>query len=237
MMDYISKPMGKSLVKDPRLWTSSKGQMASADNSPVLARAPILLSESLSLPYRKASVRAGYLDGPGPGQQHFCRRSRPSPDIFLEIINPRESSATASRPSTAPNVHPLVDPLIQSHTNTARWASSISIPSLRSLAETPPHRPSPAWDRWHLWAGQRKDATSPADQASTASLALFYLAVGRTTPPPRLHRALRKGAGLKYSGLQPDPEAGENSNPDLPARPQEQVFTTNEGPVVITNRG
>jgi len=36
---------------------------------------------------------------------------------------------------------------------------------------------TPAWDGASIGAGQRKDATSPADQASTASLALFYLAV------------------------------------------------------------
>ena len=39
MMDYILKPMGKSLVKDPEVMDFVKNQMSSTDSSPVLARA------------------------------------------------------------------------------------------------------------------------------------------------------------------------------------------------------
>ena len=53
MMDYILKPMGKSLVKDPEVMDFVKQQMAASDSSPVLARAPLLLSESLLFPYRE----------------------------------------------------------------------------------------------------------------------------------------------------------------------------------------
>ena len=50
MMDNILKPMGKSLVKDPEVVELIKNQMAGSENSPVLARAPLLLSESLLVP-------------------------------------------------------------------------------------------------------------------------------------------------------------------------------------------
>jgi len=53
MMDYMLKPMGKSLVKDPEVMDFVQQQMASTDSSPVLARAPLLLSESLLFPYRE----------------------------------------------------------------------------------------------------------------------------------------------------------------------------------------
>ena len=44
MIDYDLKPMGKSLVKDPEVMDFVKQQMT-GDDSPVMARAPILLSE------------------------------------------------------------------------------------------------------------------------------------------------------------------------------------------------
>ena len=53
MMDYILKPMGKSLVKDPEVMDVIKQQMNGSENSPVMARAPLLLSESLLFPYRE----------------------------------------------------------------------------------------------------------------------------------------------------------------------------------------
>jgi hypothetical protein len=53
MMDNILKPMGKSLLTDPEVVDLIKQQMAGSDSSPVLARAPLLLSESLLFPYRE----------------------------------------------------------------------------------------------------------------------------------------------------------------------------------------
>ena len=53
MMDYILKPMGKSLVKDPEVMDFVKQQMSTSTDSPVLARAPLLLSESLLFPYKE----------------------------------------------------------------------------------------------------------------------------------------------------------------------------------------
>ena len=50
MMDYILKPMGKSLVKDPEVMDLVKQQMTGSEDSPVMARAPLLLSESLLFP-------------------------------------------------------------------------------------------------------------------------------------------------------------------------------------------
>src|ERR1035437_6525804 len=43
MMDYMLKPMGKSLIKDPEVFDVVKKQMSGSGSSPVLARAPLLL--------------------------------------------------------------------------------------------------------------------------------------------------------------------------------------------------
>ncbi len=69
MMDYILKPAGKSLLKDPEVMDFAKQQMSTSDSSPVLSRAPLMLSESLLFPYREGlQLRAGRLDGQGTGR-------------------------------------------------------------------------------------------------------------------------------------------------------------------------
>jgi len=53
MWDCVLKPMGKSLIKDPEVLDLVKTQMSSTEDSPVMARAPLLLSESMLFPYRE----------------------------------------------------------------------------------------------------------------------------------------------------------------------------------------
>jgi hypothetical protein len=239
MMDYILKPMGKSLVKDPEVMDLVKSQMASTESSPVLARAPILLSESLLFPYReglsfeqdvwmdqgRAAAFAGALDHP--------------PTSSWEIINPREFEhhGIPAIP-LLPNIHPLVDAAYNPYD-----IGQVGQLDLHILAEiyggdAAARDLTPAWNGGIYWAGQRKSATSAAEQASTNSLALFYLAVWKNNASAKAFSELyEKELGRKYSGLKPDLEAEKNPNADLPSGSQEQVFTTNEGPVVITTRG
>ena len=89
MMDYMLKPMGKSLVKNPEVMDVVRQLMSHAQASPMLERAPLLLSESLLFPYREglnfeqqiwmdegqAAAFTGTLDQP--------------PSSSWEIMNPR----------------------------------------------------------------------------------------------------------------------------------------------------
>jgi len=239
MMDYILKPMGKSLVKDPEIMDQVKGLMTNTESSPVLARAPILLSESLLFPYREglsfeqdvwmdqgqAAAFAGALDHP--------------PTSSWEIINPREFEhhGIPAIP-LLPNIHPLVDSLYKPYDIGQVGQLDLHILAEIFGGEAAARDLTPAWNGGIYWAGQRKDATSPAAQSSTASLALFYLAVWKNNASAKAFAELyTKELGRKYSGLKRNLEAEKSPNPDLPAGIDEQVFTTSEGPVVITTRG
>src|SRR5580704_9739060 len=112
MMDYILKPMGKSLVKDPEIMDFVKQQMSVSDNSPVLARAPLLLSESLLFPYREGlSFEQDVWMDKGQTAAFPGALDRP-PTSTCEIMNPREyeRKSTPAVPQL-PNIHPLVDKL------------------------------------------------------------------------------------------------------------------------------
>ena len=239
MMDYILKPMGKSLVKDPEIMDLVKGQMSSAESSPVLARAPILLSKSLLFPYSEglsfeqdiwmdqgqAAAFAGALDHP--------------PTSSWEIMNPREFEhhGIPSIP-LLPNIHPLVDATYKPYDIGQVGQLDLEILAEIFGGEAAARDLTPAWNGGIYWAGQRKDATSAADQASTASLAFFYLAAWKNNASAKAFAALyATDLGRKYSGLKPDLASEKTPNPDLASGSQEQIFTTSEGPVVITTRG
>jgi hypothetical protein len=239
MMDYILKPMGKSLVKDPEIMDLVKGQMDSSENSPVLARAPILLSKSLLFPYREglsfeqdvwmdqgqAAAFAGALDHP--------------PTSSWEIINPREFEhhGIPAIP-LLPNIHPLVDSLYNPYDIGQVGQLDLNILAEIFGGEAAARDLTPAWNGGIYWAGQRKDAATPAAQSSTASIALFYLSAWKNNASAKAFADLyAKELGRKYSGLKPDFEAQKTPNPGLAAGTDEKIFTTDEGPVVITTRG
>src|SRR5208282_4135782 len=108
--DYILKPTGKSLVKDPEVMDFVTGQMAATDNSPVLARAPLLLSESLLFPYREGlSFEQDVWMDQGQAAAFAGTLDRP-PTSSWEIINPREyEKGHVPSVPLLPNIHPLVD--------------------------------------------------------------------------------------------------------------------------------
>jgi hypothetical protein len=97
---------------------------------------------------------------------------------------------------------------------------------------------TPAWDGGLYWAGQRLSAKTPEEQASTNSIALFYLSVWKNAASAEVFaRIYADELGRKYSGVKLDTSAVAATPAELPAGSQEQVYSTSEGPVVITTRG
>jgi hypothetical protein len=234
MMDYILKPMGKSLVKNPEVMEFVEKQMASSDDSPVLSRAPILLSESLLFPYREGlSFEQDIWMGQGQAAAFAGALDRP-PTSSWEIINPLEyeKKHVAAVP-LMPDIHPLVDKLYKPYD-----IGQVGQLDLHILAEIfggdqAARDLTPAWNGGIYWAGQRLSAT-PAEQTTTKSLAIFYLSAWKNPASAQAFAKLyADDLGRKYSGLKPDLAAQKSS----PSGQQEQVFSTAEGPVVITTRG
>ena len=235
MMDYILKPMGKSLIKDPEVMEFVKQQMSVSENSPVLARAPLLLSESLMFPYREGlSFEQDVWMDKGQTAAFAGALDRP-PTSSWEIINPLEyEKKHIPAVPLLPDIHPLVDKLYKPYD-----IGQVGQLDLRILAEifggeNATRDLTPAWDGGLYWAGQRRSAKTPAEQASTKSLALFYLSAWKNTASAEAFaRLYADELGRKYSGLKID-TADESSTP---AGVEEQIYSTDEGPVLITTRG
>ncbi|MGA9585827.1 MAG: hypothetical protein WBQ95_10905 [Terracidiphilus sp.] len=236
MMDNILKPMGKSLIGDPEIVDFIKGQMAGSDNSPMLARAPLLLSESLLFPYREGlSFEQDVWMDRGQTAAFTGALDRP-PSSSWEIMNPREyEQGHVPAVPYLPDIHPLVDKTYRPYD--IGQVGQLDLHILAGLfgGDSAARDLTPAWDGGIYWAGQRLNAT-PAEQASTKSISLFYLSVWKNAASAQAFAHLYADElGRKYSGLKPEKTAAQIS--DNSDGTVEQAYSTSEGPVLITRRG
>jgi hypothetical protein len=242
MMDYILKPMGKSLVKDPEVMDAVKQQMSGSENSPVLARAPLMLSESLLFPYREGlSFEQDIWMDKGQKAAFAGALDRP-PTSSWEIINPREYE-NRHLPSVPllPDIHPLVDPVYRPYDIGQMGQLDLHILAEVFGGDNAARDLTPAWDGGVYWAGQRLSAKSPAELGSTKSISLFYLSAWKNASSAQAFAALYVDAlGRKYSGLKAElavQRPATLSTGALEPESQEQIFSSDEGPIVITTRG
>ena len=249
MMDYILKPLGKSLVKDPEVMEFVRQRMSASEDSPVLARAPLLLSESLLFPYREGlSFEQDVWMDQGQAAAFAGTLDRP-PSSSWEIINPREyEKRHVPAVPLLPNIHPLVDTLYKPYDIGQMGQLDVRILTELFGGEQAAGNLTPAWNGGLYWAGQRLSAKTPEEQANTNSIAFFYLSAWKNTASAQVFaRIYADELGRKYSGVKLD-TAGERTAPAdrssgftvFPppiSSEQEQVYSTSEGPVVITTRG
>ena len=236
MMDYILKPLGKSLVKDPEVLDFVRNQMATPEDSPVMARAPILLSESMLFPYREGlSFEQDLWMDQGQSAAFSGALDRP-PTSSWEIINPREYERKhIPAVPLLPDIHPLVDPLYEAYDIGQMGQLDVHILAELFGGDNAARDLTPAWDGGLYWAGQLHSATTPAEQASTKSLGLFYLSVWKNADSAQVFAKLYSDSlGRKYSNLKPVASPSKSPADDGTV---EQVYSTAEGPVVVTTRG
>jgi hypothetical protein len=178
------------------------------------------------------------MDGPGKGRG-LSRSAGPAADIEL---GDHQSARIRERARRRSRCCPIFIPWWTSFTSlttSARWASWTCTFWRSCLAATKPSRDlTPAWNGGIYWAGQRLRRNRRRKE-HTKSLALFYLSVVEEC---------RFGGGLCESftrnnwaqilGAEAGSVAAQTSGAaSLPEGESEQVFSTDEGPVVITTRG
>lgn len=235
MMDYVLKPYGKSLVKDPEVVDMMKSQMTGTD-SPVMSRAPLLLSESMLFPYKEGlSFEQDVWMDEGRTAAFAGALDRP-PSSTWEIINPRvyEKKEIPAVP-LLPNIHPLVDAAYRPYDIGQVGQLDLHILAELFGGDQAARDLTPAWDGGLYWCGQLRSAKTPAEQDTTKSLALFYLSEWKNTESATAFAALyAENLPRKYAGVHKDLEATASAPTGGGI---EEVFDTDEGPVVITIEG
>ena len=227
--DYVLKPTGRSLIKDPEVVDYIRQQLASNDeDSPVMARAPLLLSESMLFPYR---------DGLGFIQDIWMDKGRDAaftalldspPSSSWEILNPVDFEKH-HQPAIPimPDFHPLLDKTYKPYDIGQMGQLDTKILLELFGGKDAAEDLNAAWDGGIYWAGLSRSANENAP--TIADVAIFYLSAWKNTESAQHFASIYADElGHKYSGLKHN---------DAASNGMTEVYSTSEGPVTITTRG
>jgi hypothetical protein len=230
-IDYTLRSSGKTLADAPDLSDRLKDQVTDTSGSPVMARAPLLLQESLMFPYNEGlSFEQAILVKAGK-EAAFAGVLANPPSSSFEIMHPAAYMAHAPVPVIRlPDIHPLLDPDYVPYDIGVMGELDVRI--LAELFGGPEQAKalSPEWNGGVYYAAQRKSATTPAEKASTASIALLYYSRWKNADSAlSFMRIYASQIPRKYSNVveRKKDEADE----------KEMVYSTNEGDVLISRSG
>jgi hypothetical protein len=229
--DYTLKPAGKSLLTSPDVMRTPKEDLDTSGSSPIMDRAPLLLQQSLLFPYRDGLGFEQRLLKDKGAQYAFAGVLDRPPSTSYEIMNPGAYERRVTAPLLQmPDVHSLLDPDYQPYDIGVMGELDVRIltelfggPDIAAIL-------TPQWKGGLYYAVQSRKAVTPAQQSSTASVALLYLSAWRSEEAAREFAKLYASElSKKYSGVVRDPTSETSSD--------EQVYNGSEGPVLIVRQG
>jgi hypothetical protein len=230
-LDYTLKPSGKSLLTSPDVMRTPKDATDLSDDSPIMARAPLLLQQSLLFPYRDGLGFEQRLLKDKGAQYAFAGVLDRPPSTSYEIMNPREYERSVTAPLLhMPDVHGLLDHEYQPYDIGVMGELDVRI--LTELFGGPDAAAmfTPQWKGGLYYAVQNRKAVTPEQQAATSSVSLLYLSAWRSESAAReFARLYGRELNKKYSHVTRD--AVSETSPD------EQVYNGSEGPILIVRQG
>src|SRR3984957_10548210 len=230
-IDYTLRPTGKTLADAPALGDKLKETVEDTSGSPVLARAPLLLQQSLLFPYSEGLSFEQAILVKGGRQAAFAGVLANPPSSSFEIMHPEAYMVHAPVPVLRlPDIHPLLDAEYTPYDIGVMGELDVRILielfGGREMADAL----APAWNGGVYYAAQRKSAVTPAEKESTASLGLMYYSRWKNRDSARsFMRIYAAQLPRKYSHV------AERTKDE--ADEKEQVYSTGEGDVLISLSG
>ena len=230
-VDYTLRPSGKTLADAPELADRLNDLVADSSGSPVMARAPLLLQQSLLFPYSAGlSFEQAILVKQGTKAAFADVLANP-PSSSFEIMNPKAYMAHTPVPVLRlPDIHPLLEAEYTPYDVGVMGALDVRILTELFGGQQMASALTPEWNGGIYYAAQRKSAMTKAEKMSTASIGLLYYSRWKNADSARSFLRIY-GAQIprKYSGVtrRSQDEADE----------KEQVYSTNEGDVLLSISG
>ncbi|MEO7028420.1 MAG: hypothetical protein ABI147_03355, partial [Acidobacteriaceae bacterium] len=229
--DYLLKPSGKSLKDMPQVADELKTGAGDMGDSPVLARAPLLLQQALLFPYTAGLGFEQYLLVNKGTKAAFAGALDAPPSSSFEILHPEAYVRHAAIPvMRMPDIHPLL--------SADGWEPyDIGVMGeldVRITAELFGGRPlaealAPNWEGGIYYAAQKKSA-SAAEKKTTKSVGLMYASRWKNDDSARNFFTLFENElPRQYDGLQ----RRQKDETDE----YERVYSTNEGDVLLSANG
>ena len=230
-LDYTLRPTGKTLESDPGMMARLKDSVTDTSGSPILARAPLLLQKSLLFPYSEGlSFEDAILVKAGP-EAAFSSVLETPPGSTFEIMHPGAYMTHVPVPVLhMPDIHPLIDAEYTPYDVGVMGEFDVRILTELFGGEQIATALTSQWSGGVYYAAQRKSAVTPEAKSSTASIALLYESKWKNEDSARSFVRVYAGQlPRKYSGLvrRKKDEVGDD----------EQVYTTNEGDVLLSLDG
>jgi hypothetical protein len=228
LVDYELKPVGGNILSNPDLVKKMADEQGSEADSPVLARAPLVLHESLLFPYQDGlKFEVDMLEDKGATGAFAGVLDRP-PATSYEIMNPHAYEREVKVPLlTMPDVHGLLDADYAPYDVGVMGELDVRMLTELFGGAQMAEALTPAWDGGIYYAVQKKSAP---DKNATSSISLLYLSKWKSQDAALAFAKMYAGElGQQFSGVMRDTEAESD--------PNDQIYKTSEGPVLISTQG
>jgi hypothetical protein len=219
---------GKTLRDYPQLAQQMESNAGDMSDSPILARAPLVLQQSLLFPY---SAGLGFEEAvlmKDGTERAFAGVLQAPPNSSYEIMTPQAYLRHQAIPlMKLPDIHPMLkdagfEPYDVGVMGELDVRMTAELFGGRPLAEAL----APEWDGGVYYAAQRKNATS-AEKQTTASLALLYSSQWKNRDSARsFFEVFEQEMPRQYSSLKRLRAQEKDEN--------ERVYSTSEGDVLLT---
>ena len=230
--DYMLKPTGKTLKDVPAVGEQLQAGAGDMSDSPVLARAPLILQESLLFPYTDGLAFEQAVLLKAGTEKAFTGVLDSPPNTSSEIMHPDDYMARKPEPVLAlPDIHPTLDgagyePYDVGVMGELDVKMTAELFGGKPLAEAL----APMWDGGVYYAAQRKSA-SDADKQTTKSIAILYLSRWKNAEAARsFFHVFEQQMPRQYDGLK-------RRNADE-TDPDERVYSAGaEGDILLSVKG
>jgi hypothetical protein len=235
-LDYSMKGTGKTLQTSPELFDKLRETVSDTSGSPILARAPLLLQRSLMFPYAEGLGFEDAILVKAGKDAAFANVLATPPASTAEILHPEAYMAHVPVPVLRlPNIHPLIDSEyvpydvgVLGEFDVRILAELFGGPEIADML-------TPEWNGGVYYAAQKRSAVTAEAKSATGSIAILYESKWKNEAAARAFLQMyARELPRKYSGVvrrkkdEVDGNQGGGS---------EQIYTTNEGDVLLANSG
>jgi len=230
-LDYSMRGTGKTLADSPEIAERMKDSVSDPSGSPILARAPLLLQQSLLFPYSEGLSFEDALLLKGGKEAAFSGALATPPTSTFEIMHPAAYMTHVPVPVLRlSDIHPLLDAEYAPYDVGVMGEFDVRILTElfggREIAEAL----TPAWNGGIYYAAQKKSALTPEAKQSTASLGLLYYSKWKNSDSAESFLRV-------YAGELPRKYSGFSRRTKDEASDEEQVYSTSEGDVLLSISG
>ncbi len=226
-VDYELKPLGKTLAGAPEFGDRVREMSTNTAGSPILARAPLLLQQSLLFPYNAGLAFEQALLISGGVDVAFAGALDRPPSSSHEIMHPEDYLQHVPVPVLAmPDIHPLLDKDWEPYDVGVMGELDVHMLTELFGGQQMAGPLAVAWDGGIYYAAQRRSAT-PAQKTSAASIGILYYSQWKNRDSARSFlKVYASQLPRKYDSLKPVEQ------PDGDA--DHLLFTTAEGDVCLS---